>query len=191
MNRLRAPSASQCTRLIAQLKQAPLTYPEVGATQTELPDGYDHLHHRVRLGQGGITFRRAAATVQGWELHRRAGLEVAASAPRADRDVVVVVGMRVGPVWVLAPCRVVWVVDQPRRCGFGYGTLPGHPECGEEAFMVELDDAGMVWLAVTAFSRPASWSARLLARLARRQQRRVSAAYLRAFDHSQPQRRPA
>ncbi|MCK9899131.1 DUF1990 domain-containing protein [Frankia sp. Cpl3] len=31
--------------------------------------------------------------------------------------------------------------------------MPDHPEVGEEAFVVERDAAGAVWLAVTAFSR--------------------------------------
>jgi uncharacterized protein (UPF0548 family) len=30
-----------------------------------------------------------------------------------------------------APVRVVYVVDEPTRRGFAYGTLPGHPESGE------------------------------------------------------------
>jgi uncharacterized protein (UPF0548 family) len=114
-------------------------------------------------------------------LHRRAGLKVVASTPRADVNAVVLVGVRLGPIWVLAPCRVVWAIQQPQRCGFAYGTLDGHPERGEEAFLVELDDAGTVWLAVTAFSRPA-FASGLLARLARQQQRRLTHAYLRAFN---------
>ncbi len=59
-------------------------------------------------------------------------------------------GERLGPVWVHAPCRVVRVVDALGRRRFAYGTLAGHPERGEEAFVVELDDTGAVWLAVTA-----------------------------------------
>ncbi|GHH40792.1 uncharacterized protein (UPF0548 family) [Streptomyces candidus] len=52
-------------------------------------------------------------------------------------------------------------MDEERRAGFGYGTLPGHPECGEEVFLVETDQAdGSVWLTVRAFSRPVAWYAR-------------------------------
>ena len=57
---------------------------------------------------------------------------------------------------VSAPVRVVYVVDEPRRRGFAYGTLPGHPESGEEAFVVELQEDDEVTFTVTAFSRPAS-----------------------------------
>ncbi len=55
------------------------------------------------------------------------------------------------------PARVVYVVDEPLRKGFAYGTLPGHPETGEEAFLVEWRDDDSVWLTIRAFSRPANW----------------------------------
>lgn len=61
----------------------------------------------------------------------------------------------------MIPCRVVWTVEEPDRIGFAYGTLPGHPECGEESFVVSMDAAGDVWFEVAAFSRLAAWYARL------------------------------
>jgi len=57
---------------------------------------------------------------------------------------------------VKAPVRVVYVVDEPDRKGFGYGTLKGHPEDGEEAWVVERMEDGSVWLRIRAFSRPAN-----------------------------------
>ena len=54
------------------------------------------------------------------------------------------------------PVRVIYVVDEPRRRGFAYGTLPGHPEDGEESWIVEQREDGSVWITVRAFSRPAS-----------------------------------
>jgi uncharacterized protein (UPF0548 family) len=56
---LHPPSAS----LLARLEQAPLTYGEVGATQAELPDGYEHLRHRVRVGHGTDAFQQAATAI--------------------------------------------------------------------------------------------------------------------------------
>jgi uncharacterized protein (UPF0548 family) len=63
------------------------------------------------------------------------------------------------------------VIDEPRRFGFAYGTLPGHVEAGEERFLVEwlADDA--VWYDLLAISRPRYWGARLAYPLARRLQR--------------------
>ncbi len=61
-----------------------------------------------------------------------------------------------GFVRVPAPARVVYIVDEPRRRGFAYGTVAGHPEDGEEAFFVEQRDDGSVWLEIRAFSRPST-----------------------------------
>lgn len=65
--------------------------------------------------------------------------------------------MKVGPVPFHAPCRVVYVIDEPKRKGFAYGTLAGHPECGEESFVVDQTDDGSVWLTIRTFSRPSRW----------------------------------
>jgi uncharacterized protein (UPF0548 family) len=61
-----------------------------------------------------------------------------------------------GPLRVGAPVRVVYVVDTPARKGFAYGTLAGHPESGEEAWMLDHPDDGSVWLTIRAFSRPSN-----------------------------------
>lgn len=62
-----------------------------------------------------------------------------------------------GKLWgISAPARVVYLIDEPNRKGFAYGTLPGHPEDGEEAFIVSQNADGSVWLTVRAFSRPSS-----------------------------------
>ncbi|MGV8969826.1 MAG: DUF1990 family protein [Microbacteriaceae bacterium] len=67
-----------------------------------------------------------------------------------------ILGVPFGPFRVRAPVRVVYLVDEPNRKGFAYGTLLGHPENGEESFVVEKRDDESVWLIITAFSRPAS-----------------------------------
>lgn len=134
----------------------PLTYPHVGATRDgDLPDGWRHVRHRARLPDG--CFATAGAAVLTWRLHRAAGIRMTTDAPRAAPGVTVTSGLGVGPLRLPAPCEVVWTVDDDRRAGFGYGTLPGHPALGEEAFVVERDDAGRVWFAVRAFSRPDRW----------------------------------
>ncbi|MEU1485681.1 DUF1990 domain-containing protein [Streptomyces sp. NPDC005752] len=139
-----------------------LTYPEVGATLLgPLPDGYNHLHHRAAVGRGRADFEAAGAAVTEWRMHRAAGAGVRASAVRAAAGVTVDVSAGIGPLRVTAPCAVVWTAYEKDRTGFAYGTRAGHPECGEESFVVELAEDGTVWFTVMAFSRPASWYARL------------------------------
>jgi uncharacterized protein (UPF0548 family) len=132
-----------------------LTYAEVGATQDDpLPAGYRHLRYRSRLGRGG--FDVAAEAVLTFAMHR-AGEQVAASAPRAAPGVAVTTRIGLGPLRLIAPCRVVWAEDGPDRAGFGYGTLAGHPARGEESFVVTREAGDEVWFTVTAFSVPARW----------------------------------
>lgn len=87
----------------------------------------------------------------------------------------------IGPFRVSAPCRVVYVVDEPHRRGFAYGTLRGHPESGEEAFLVELRDDGTVWFVLRAFFRPSNSFYRLASPVLRSTQRRFTKRYLRAL----------
>ena len=80
-----------------------------------------------------------------------------------------------------APCRVVYVVDEPDVRGFAYGTLPGHPECGEERFAVRYDpNTSAVFAEVTAFSRPATWWVKVGGPFVRAAQRIMAKRYLRA-----------
>jgi uncharacterized protein (UPF0548 family) len=51
-------------------------------------------------------------------------------------------------------------VDEPNRCGFAYGTLRGHPERGEESFVVERD-GDVVTLCIRAFSAPGTMAVRV------------------------------
>lgn len=134
---------------------ASFTYAEVGATREgALPPGYHHLSHRTRLGPDAL--RPAGEAVMTWRMHRRTGVPLKASAPRAAPGVQVTSRL----AWLSAPCEVVWTVDGPDRVGFAYGTLAGHPESGEESFVVSRDGDGEVWFTVTSFSRPARWYTR-------------------------------
>ncbi|MCF2530070.1 DUF1990 family protein [Yinghuangia soli] len=160
---------------------ARLTYTEIGATLgSAMPPGYHHVERRVCVGSGERAFRALAEGIMRWEIQRGAGLEVRAAADRAAVDVDITCVTRVGPVRVPVPCRVVAVVDEAARAGFAYGTLPGHPERGEEAFLAEMGADGEVWFVVRAFSRPGPWWAKLGAPVAKMMQKRVTDQYVRA-----------
>ncbi|CAL9290609.1 DUF1990 domain-containing protein [Streptomyces pseudogriseolus] len=141
------------------MSSADFTYDHVGASRDPdyCPPGFHHLRERTRLGEGEKVFRQAADALFGWEMHREMGVGVDASAERAASDVDVTVTLA---GVVRAPCRVVWAEEEYRRAGWAYGTLAGHPESGEEAFVVHRTGDGTVWLTVSAFSRPARWYAR-------------------------------
>jgi uncharacterized protein (UPF0548 family) len=163
---------------LAALEELPLTYSEIGATASgQLPAGYDHLHVEKQIGTGQRRFEQAADAVMHWGMQRGAGLRVQASSDVAVLDAVVLVRM----VFLPAPCRVVYVVDEPDIRGFAYGTLPGHPESGEERFVVRRDpDTSAVFAEVSAFSRPATWWSKAGGPLVSVAQRVIAKRYLRA-----------
>ncbi|WGL51647.1 DUF1990 domain-containing protein [Nocardioides sp. BP30] len=169
----------------ASLRAAELTYPAVGATgEGTTPPGH-HSFQRTRLLQRR-DFDAAGRELLGWQVQEYAGVRVAASAPRAEAGAVVLMRLGIGPLAVRIPCRVISVVEEPDRVGFAYGTLPGHPESGEERFVLERCDDGRLRFTVSAFSRPATLLARAGGPLTTWTQRWMTARYLRALDALPP-----
>jgi uncharacterized protein (UPF0548 family) len=169
------------SELVRQARGAAYSYPAVGATRSAaLPAGYAVQRISAELGEGEAVFERAAIALDAWEVHRGAGLVVVpAAAPAAGETVAVVLPVR--GATVVCPCRIVYVTDEPDRSGFAYGTLPGHPERGEEAFHVQRS-GDRVRFEIVAFSRPAHPLARIGASVARRVQAGVTERYVAAMQ---------
>lgn len=155
-----------------------LTYSTVGMTaaDSDPPPGFRALRVRTALPPGG--YDAAAESLFGWRMHRATPLlRVSADAPVAAPGVRVV--LRAGPL--RAPCEVVWTVREDSRAGFAYGTLPGHPECGEEAFVLRRLPDGSADFTVFAISRPAAWYARAAGPAGRLLQRAAAREYGKAL----------
>lgn len=163
---------------VDELRAAPLTYARPGKT-TAAPAGFSRFSRTVALRRTDLD--GAAADLLGWRFHERAGLVVRASGPAAE-GAVVEMRLGAGPVAVRIPCRVVAVVDEPDRRGFSYGTLPGHPECGEEEFLLQRMPDGGLGFTVSAFSRPATLLARAGGPVTGLVQRVMTRRYLAAPD---------
>lgn len=163
---------------LGELAALPLTYAEVGGTAGPLPAGYHHVQKSAVIGRGRRRFEDAAEAGMRWGMLRGAGLKVEATTEVGAVGSEVIVHL--GPVRV--PCRVVYVVDEPGRRGFAYGTLRGHAESGEELFLVRYDPAtDEVYADVTAFSRHATWWSKLGSPVTSVIQRLVTDRYLRAL----------
>lgn len=162
---------------LADLSGLPLTYAQVGATAGEMPAGYRHVRAAEQIGSGRARFEQAAEAVLRYGMLRGAGLKVDATTEmaRVGTDVL----GRLGPFY--APCRVVYVLDEPDRRGFAYGSLPGHAVRGEEMFAVRYDPTdGAVYAEVAAFSQPATWWSKLGFPVLVLSQSLITGRYLRA-----------
>jgi uncharacterized protein (UPF0548 family) len=164
----------------AELRATSLSYLRRPDQADQAPAGFARLRCTRTLSRRD--FDEAAADLLSWRMHERAGLHVLASDIPLRIDTVVLMRWGPGPLSLRIPCRVVELVDEPRRRGFSYGTLTGHPETGEERFLLEQLDDGRVTLTITAISRPASTLARFGGPLTRAAQRLMTQRYLRALD---------
>ncbi|MDH3250279.1 MAG: DUF1990 domain-containing protein [Acidimicrobiia bacterium] len=90
-------------------------------------------------------------------------------------------GVRVLGIWATGTCRIVDVIDSSDEFGFSYGTLPHHPEEGEEMFAVRDNGDGTVTFRVAAFSRPAGLLTTVIGPIGRLIQRTMTRRYLRGF----------
>ena len=170
---------------LAALADAPLTYPEVGATRAgPLPPGYAHAAAGAVVGTGEESFGRAVDAVFAWRAQRAAGLRVRASGSPREVGTVVVLTAGLQRLGYDIPCRVVWARTEGPEQGFGYGSLPGHPESGEEAFTVTLEDDGQVVFRTRVFSRLASPLARLGGPLSRAVQHAALDRYATAITRA-------
>lgn len=177
MWQLTRPSAPQIQTFRAAQQRLPFSYPFAGVTRGRggaTPRGYDRDRNRERLGTGAAAFTAACEAVRAWQMFPPPLAVVEpVGIPIAAGEVAVIVAHAVGG-WFLNAARLVYVVDEPRRFGFAYGTLPGHVERGEERFVVEWRTDDSVWYDIDAVSRPRYWGARLAYPLARRLQRRFA-----------------
>ncbi|WP_067548187.1 DUF1990 family protein [Nocardia crassostreae] len=155
------------------------TYPEVGATAGAFPPGYHQFRLRRRIGSGRALFEEAGSQILAYRMQKGTGIFQRASTATAEPGTDLTVFLGVRPLGIAAPCRVVYVLDEPDRRGFAYGTLPGHPESGEELFAVEYDPADdSVHGIVAAFSRPGTWYTRLGGPMVRLIQRWFAGRYI-------------
>lgn len=174
--------------LAAQLARAatlPFNYAAAGAgirgasISGETPPGYTPIVANAVVGAGRSCFDAMAAAIRNWGIQTGSGLHVKASGPAA-LDAGVAIAKTTGPAGIVFGCRVVRVLDEPRRSGFAYGTLLGHPEAGEEAFFVELADDDAVTFRVRGFTSPGTLATSVFAPVVKVLERQAILGYLKA-----------
>jgi uncharacterized protein (UPF0548 family) len=169
-------------RLVEDLHDAQPTYGDIGgALVGNRPNGFHFDRYEIDLGHGTETFQRAIAGLKGWEAHRLPGVRVFPNDQEIQIGATVIITLGTSLISLAAPCRIVSIIDEETRWGFAYGTLPGHPERGEEAFVVSMALDEKVRFEVVAFSRPNDLVVRLSGPIGRAIQTSGTNGYLRAL----------
>jgi uncharacterized protein (UPF0548 family) len=128
-----------------------------------------------------VDWSAATDAIRQWSGHRSAGAVLAPATPPLDEGSTMAFGIRVLGVWATGTCRIVRLIDDDRAFGFSYGTLPHHPEQGEEMFAAHLNDDGSVTFRVAAFSRPSGLVTTAIGPIGRLIQRIMTRRYLAGF----------
>jgi uncharacterized protein (UPF0548 family) len=180
------PSASALHDICESQASKDVTYSGKGLSLGNLPESYDHLRAERVVGSGRDRFERGREAIRAWAGHRKLGLLLEPQTPPLEEGAVMAfaIPLRPSTMWATGSCRIIRVVDEPRRFGFAYGTLPHHPESGEEAFLVDHRDDDRVVFSVTAFSHPRPLPMKLSGPVGRIIQRRAAEVYLDGFEAS-------
>ena len=196
---LSKPTRHGVNQLLRESETSRLTYDQIGGTlQNRMPLGFNHDSCRIRLGKGRATFRKAIGAFHEWGMFPPAMTTVLTPTASIDVGQTVAIQFRAFLFWSVCPCRIVYVINEQsqsasrHRFGFGYGTLPGHVEKGEERFLLEWNrDSDEVWYSIQAFSTPRHILAKLAYPYARYQQskfRKLSCESMLAASASAKQR---
>ena len=178
----RKPSEDEVAHFLDQQGGAPYSYAAIGATARELPAGFNVDRHRVRIGVGDDCYERAVTAIRSWTMFDLGWVIARPDRGNIEAGLTVAVMVRYIGLWFLNACRIVYVVNEPHRYGFAYGTLGAHAESGEERFTVERQADGSVVYDILAFSRPRLWAARLGYPLSRGLQRRFARDSMTAME---------
>jgi uncharacterized protein (UPF0548 family) len=182
MKFVRPTDSTAMLQLVESLHESRPTYADIVATLDGVrPQGFHHDRYETVLGSGSETFQRAVNGLRTWEAHHVAGVRVFPKEQDIETGATVVVTLGTPLLALAAPCRIVCLVDEQTRWGFAYGTLPGHPEEGEEAFIVSISPDETVRFEIVAFSRPGDPLVRLSGPIGRAIQKSGTKGYLRAL----------
>src|SRR5699024_2033837 len=132
----------------------------------ERPDGYRSFESAYFVGRGQDTFDRCAEELLHWEVKIRSGFDIeidgrgetwagesGSEAPRVESGQEPTIRVRLGPLRLPEPSRVIDVFEKTRRRGFTCGTMPGHSITGEESFILIRTPDDRVFLVLRSVSR--------------------------------------
>jgi uncharacterized protein (UPF0548 family) len=174
------PTQSLIEDRLEAARRMPLSYATPLGTKDGMagvcvPLGYALDHSRSEIGYGSEAFASAKLALRHW-LHFDLGwVRVANLEAKIEPGETVAVEAHSLGLWSVNLSRILYIIDEPHRFGFGYGTTPLHVERGEERFLLEHNQiSGAVYYDLLAVSQPAHWMAWLGYPYTRSQQQRFA-----------------
>ncbi len=161
---VRKPTSAKLATICESAQASPLSYSKYagaistlnGLTGLHAPPGFSIDHTRSKIGRGPHAFVAAKVAMQQWQHFDLGCVRVAnPETPIAPGEVVAVEVHALG-LWSVNLSRILYVIDEPNRFGFAYGTTPLHAERGEEPSLLEYDpNSGNLSYDLLAISQPA------------------------------------
>jgi uncharacterized protein (UPF0548 family) len=177
---LRKPTLSSIQRGLEAAGSLPGSYgialnTQCGPDELHIPGGFVRDHTRSEIGHGAAAFEAAKTALRRWQQFDLGWVRVANPEACIEAEEIVAVEVHALGLWSVNYSRVLYVIDEHDRFGFGYGTTALHAERGEERFLVEFYPvSGDVYYDLLAVSQPAYWLAWLAYPYTRSRQRRFA-----------------
>lgn len=102
---LRQPSSKAIQKFISSQGELPFSYPEIGATAGELPQGYTVDRNRIKLGKGKETYERAIWALREWKQFDLGWVRMVPPDTPIEVGAVVAILTRHFGFWSLNACR--------------------------------------------------------------------------------------
>jgi uncharacterized protein (UPF0548 family) len=151
---LKIPNDLKVSTFVNNQANNSFSYAPLLGTKKAQIEGYDNDFAKAKIGKGASDFAKAKAKIYAWEMFPSAWTKIMPEQQPIAVGTTVAMFARFGGLWWRNACRIIYVIDEPRRFGFAYGTLPSHVERGEELFLVEWLDDDSVEYSIKAFSQP-------------------------------------
>jgi len=161
------PSQASILRKLEKARELPVSYgiglnTQGGPDELHVPRGYVRDHSRSEIGRGAAAFEAAKRAMRRWEQFNLGWVRIANPEAPIEADETIVMESHTLGLWTVNFTRILYMIDEPQRFGFGYGTTTMHVERGEERFLLEFYPvSGAVEYDLLAVSQPAHWLARL------------------------------
>ena len=154
------PTNQQLDQFLIDSGKLPFNYQAIGQSEIGHPKGYDLDFNQTTLGEGNACFEQAKKAIKAWQMFQLPWVKLYSDQTLIQEGALVSVNFCLFGLWWSNSCEIVYVIDEPNRFGFAYGTKD-HVESGEELFLVSKDEQGKVTYTIRAYSRPKFWLVKL------------------------------